>query len=150
MKIWILSRLFWNGIKTTRSEAMRDELMQFLIDFAWFHNIGLEIGSFGHSFRSYAIPASRLVIVNTNWQNKNEVPFSFAHELGHIMNGDTGIRYYDSGTINSKSEYHANEFGIKLLLRFCDEHDISFNNPIEFCEYFGIPMKLEYIVTMVI
>ena len=126
--------------------SMKDELMQFLINFTWDHHIGLDIGPYKADFKSCSIPENNLVIINTNWKDQDEVPFSFAHELGHIMNGDTGIRYYDSGTINSKSEYHANIFGIKLLLSFCNEHDIHFTNPVKFCEHFGVPFKLDYIV----
>lgn len=125
---------------------MRDELIQFLYDYTYQHDIGLDYGPYKPTLHSCAIPEQRRIIVNSNWENQNEVPFSFAHEIGHIMNGDTGIRYYDSGTINSKSEYHANVFGIKLLLSFCNEHDIHFTNPVKFCEHFGVPFKLDYIV----
>lgn len=125
---------------------MRDELIQFLYDYTYQHYIGLDYGPYKPTLHSCAIPEQRRIIVNSNWENQNEVPFSFAHEIGHIMNGDTGIRYYDSGTINSKSEYHANIFGIKLLLSFCNEHDIHFTNPVKFCEHFGVPFKLDYIV----
>ena len=83
---------------------MKDDLMQFLIDFAWDHNIGVEIGEFGPNFRARTLPEYNLVIVNTNWHNHNEVPISFAHELGHNMNRDTGIRYYESETVKDKSE----------------------------------------------
>ena len=127
---------------------MRDELMQYLIDFAWDHQIGLDIGKYRPDFRSRTLPEYNLVIVNTNWHNQDEVPFSFAHELGHAMNDDTGIRYYDSETIRDKSEYHANLYGVGLLLKFCKENDIAFTNPITFCEVFGVPLCLEYVVSL--
>ena len=127
---------------------MKEELMQFLIDYAWDHHIGLELGPYRPTFKPCAIPEKRLVIVNTNWKDKNEVPFAFAHELGHIMNGDTGIRYYDSATIQCKSEYQANVFGVKLLLNFCSQHDLAFTNPVKLCEVFGIPMQLDYVTSL--
>lgn len=127
---------------------MKDDLMQFLIDFAWDHNIGVEIGEFGPNFRARTLPEYNLVIVNTNWHNHNEVPFSFAHELGHIMNRDTGIRYYESETVKDKSEYQANLFGIGLLLQFCKRNGFAFDNSVKFCEVFGIPIELEYIVNL--
>lgn len=98
------------------------------------HDIGYDLVPCGKAFTSKALPESQRIIINTDWANQDEIPFIIAHEIGHIMNGDTGIRYYDSGTINSKSEYHANIYGIKLLLRFCDDHGITFTNPIKFCE----------------
>lgn len=127
---------------------MKDDLMQFLIDFAWDHNIGVEIGRFRPDFRARTLPEYRLVIVNTNWHNQAEVPFSFAHELGHIINGDTGIRYYDSETIKDKSEHEANIFGIDLLIQFCNAHELFFDNSLKFCEVFGIPTNLEYIANL--
>lgn len=122
-------------------------LMTYLLNYAMAHDIGYDVEPCGEEFTSKALPEERLIIINTDWANQNEIPFITAHEIGHIMNGDTGVRYYDSGTINSKSEYHANVFGIKLLLRFCQDHDINFTNSIKFCEHFGVPLKLEYIVS---
>ena len=127
---------------------MKDDLMQFLMDFTWNHHIGLDIGMYDKSFRSRALPEYRLIIINTNWHNSNEVPFSFAHEIGHIMNGDTGIRYYVSSTIRDKSEYQANLYGIGLLIDFCKSRDYEFDNAYNFCECFGIPASLEYIASL--
>lgn len=127
---------------------MKDDLMQFLMDFAWSHNIGVEIGKFRPDFRARTLPEYRLVIINTNWHNQAEVPFSFAHELGHVINNDTGIRYYDSETIKDKSEHQANIFGIDLLIKFCEAQGLFFNNSLTFCETFGIPTNLEYIASL--
>lgn len=125
-------------------------LMTYLLNYAMAHDIGYDLVPCGKDFTSKALPESRRIIINTDWANQDEIPFITAHEIGHIMNGDTGVRYYDSGTINSKSEYHANIYGIKLLLRFCNDHDITFTNPIKFCEQFGVPMKLDYIASLLI
>ena len=128
--------------------CMKDELMQSLTDYTWEHNIGLDIGRFKPDFRSRAIPANNLIIINTSWKNRNEVPFSFAHEIGHIMNGDDGIRYYDSETIRDKSEFGANSFAIRYMLSFCEKHDLQFDNSMNFCQQFGIPEVLEYVAAL--
>lgn len=128
----------------------KDELMLSLTDYTWLHHIGLEIGPFKPTFRSRALPDDNLIIINTNWKDEAEVPFSFAHELGHIINGDDGVRYYDSATIRDKSEYQANIFAIKYMLEFCKKHDIPANNSIRFCELFGIPTQLEYVVALIL
>ena len=99
-------------------------------------------------FPSSASSKYQKVLINMNWRNKWEVPFSFAHELGHIMNRDTGIRYYESETVKDKSEYQANLFGIRLLLQFCKRNGFAFDNSVKFCEVFGIPIELEYIVNL--
>mgnify|MGYP001854025178 FL=1 len=126
--------------------CLKDDLMQTLTDFTWDHHFGLEIGPYKPGFRSCSIPEDNLIIINTNWKNKEEVPFSFAHELGHFMNGDDGIRYYDSATINNKCERGANEFAVKFILNFCKRYGLTFSNPITFCEQFGVPTTLEDLV----
>lgn len=83
-----------------------------------------------------------------NWRNKWEVPFSFAHELGHLINHDEGVNYYHSPTVHTKTEYRANCTAIDILLSYCYDNDIEINNPIVFCEQFGIPFNLEYIVNL--
>lgn len=126
--------------------CLKDDLMQTLTDFTWDHHFGLEIGQFKPDFRSCAIPEDNLIVINTNWKDKEEVPFSFAHEIGHFMNGDDGVRYYDSATINNKCEYAANLFAIRFILKFCERYSLHFTNPITFCEQFGVPTVLEYVV----
>lgn len=83
-----------------------------------------------------------------NWRNKWEVPFSFAHELGHLINHDEGVNYYHSVTVHTKTEYRANCTAIDILLSYCYDNDIEIDNPIVFCEQFGIPFNLEYIVSL--
>lgn len=122
-------------------------LITYLLNFVMSHNIGYELVPCSKDFTSKALSESRLIIININWANQNEIPFIIAHEIGHIMNGDTGVRYYDSGPINS--ECHANIYGIKLLLQYCEKHDITIDNPVSFCETFGVPMKLDYIVSLI-
>lgn len=126
--------------------CLKNELMQILMDYTWDHHFGLDIGPYKPDFRSCSIPEDNLIIINTNWKNKEEVPFSFAHELGHFMNGDDGIRYYDSATINNKCERGANEFAVKFILNFCKRYGLTFSNPITFCEQFGVPTTLEDLV----
>ncbi len=126
--------------------CLKNDLMQTLTDYTWNHHISLDIGAYKPDFRSCAIPEDNLIIINTNWKDKEEVPFSFAHEIGHFMNGDDGVRYYDSATINNKCEYAANLFAVRFILKFCERYDLHFTNPITFCEQFGVPTVLEYVV----
>ena len=46
-------------------------------------------------FRSRYLPKQKTIIINTNWWYPPEVPFMAAHELGHHINGDKGVMYYD-------------------------------------------------------
>lgn len=98
---------------------------------------------------SCANTQQKMVIVNTAWHNQQEIPFIFAHEIGHILNNDKGISYYQSATIHTKTEYQANLKAIELLAEYCRFHDVAINNPVRFCEDFGIPSRLDYLVASV-
>lgn len=99
-------------------------------------------------FPSSASSKKQKVLINLNWYNKWEVPFSFAHELGHLLNHDQGINYYHSETVHTKTEYHANCTAIDILLAYCDDNGIEIDNPMTFCEHFGVPASLEYVVNL--
>ena len=97
-------------------------------------------------FPSSASSKFQKVLINMNWHNQWEVPFSLAHELGHLVNHDHGINYYRSETVHTKTEYQANCTAIDILLQYCHDNDIIVTNPITFCEKFGVPANLEYTV----
>ena len=124
-----------------------EDLMEWLINYAFDHHIGVQLTSYlqphtpSTSYGDY-----RLVVVNTRWYKHNEVPFSLAHEIGHVINGDRGVHAY-TATAETKEEHAANVTGIKLLLAYCQEHDIYFDNPVVFCQQFGAPLELDYLVS---
>lgn len=88
------------------------------------------------------------VLINMNWHNEWEIPFSFAHELGHLINHDPGINYYHSPTVHMKSEFEANKTAIDILINYCQKNDLQFYNSIKFCDVLGVPTELEYIVEL--
>lgn len=65
---------------------------------------------------SVAVPEDNQIIINMNWHNHDEIPFSLAHEIGHFVNGDTGTLYYTSNTFMQKSEREANLRALELIL----------------------------------
>lgn len=121
-----------------------DNIIDYLLDYASSHSIGYKLThDLPSSIPSCAFPETHEVLINMEWHNHEELPFQIAHELGHVINGDTGIRYYESFPTRSTSEYKANVVGIQLLLRYCKDNQIVVNNPIDFCERFGVPAHLE-------
>lgn len=126
-----------------------NDLMEWLGNYAFNHNIGYILTHMlAPDMPSTSYGEERLTIINMEWQNKEEVPFSFAHEIGHILNGDKGINKYSSETVSTKEEYHANITALQLLIEYCHNNDIEITNPITFCEKFGIPANLEYIAAL--
>lgn len=121
-----------------------DNVINYLLNYATKHNIRYKLTeALPSSFPSCAFPKSRRVMINMKWRNPHELPFQIAHELGHVLNGDNGVRYYESFPTRSKTEYQANLTGIRLLLKFCADNDINVDNPLSFAERFGIPEYLE-------
>lgn len=50
--------------------------------------------------------------------------------------------------MHTKTEYRANCTAIDILLSYCYDNDIEIDNPITFCEQFGVPINFEYIVSL--
>lgn len=126
-----------------------NDLMEWLANFAFDHNIGYILTHMlNKKTPSTSYGDQRLIIINMEWYEHDEIPFSFAHEIGHILNGDKGINKYSAKTVSTKEEYKANLTAIQLLINYCHKNDIEINNPIVFCERFGIPINLEYIVSL--
>lgn len=124
-----------------------NSIMSYLINYGFDRGISTTLThKLPSDFPSSSSSKKQKVLINMNWENKPEVPFILAHELGHLLNGDTGINYYNSATIHNKTEFTANKTAIRLLFNYCEDYDIEFDNPIRFCEQFGVPTELEYVV----
>ena len=128
---------------------MENDLVQWLMNWAFDHGISVTFNQYlPSSLPHCASAAKRKVLMNWKYGNPDEIPFALAHEIGHVVDDDPGIRYYKSAILHDKAEYRANLFGIHLLKRYCAAHDISIDSTIKFCEVFGVPQKLDYIVSL--
>lgn len=124
-----------------------DNLISYLVNYGFDRGISTTLTEkLPPHFPSSASSKYQKVLINMNWYNQWEVPFSLAHELGHLINHDQGINYYHSETVHTKTEYQANCTAIDILLKYCHENDIAITNPVTFCEKFGVPANLEYTV----
>ena len=124
-----------------------DNLISYLVNYGFDRGISTTLTEkLPPHFPSSASSKYQKVLINMNWYNQWEVPFSLAHELGHLINHDQGINYYHSETVHTKIEYQANCTAIDILLKYCHENDIAITNPVTFCEKFGVPACLEYTV----
>lgn len=90
---------------------------------------------------------TKTILLNTNLRNKKQLAFQFAHEIGHILNGDhSNEMLYYTPTRNA-IETRANQSAIKLLLPYyIDDKDTDRINLNEFMSLFAIPTHLEDIV----
>lgn len=84
---------------------------------------------------SIADPLNNLVIINMNWCHPRELPRLISHEIGHVLNHDSGILYFASPTAHSKIEVAADVTGLKILLPMyynkyfdtIDSHNINYD-----------------------
>ncbi|MGQ5708787.1 ImmA/IrrE family metallo-endopeptidase [Lactobacillus sp. PSON] len=126
----------------TESRKNFNKLIMFLMNYCNDHGIGIiydnTLPPLAPS-RSYTIPG-KLVAINGNWYKETEIPFIFAHEIGHVI--ENLPHYYHASKIAElQSEYFANDFAINLLQEYCFEEDIWFESIYDFAKCFGIPRK---------
>lgn len=124
-----------------------DDLMTFLRDYAFTNQIGYQFDSIREPDQApKSNTALRVVFMNNNWNTPEEIPFQFAHEISHILNGDSGPNNFCASSVYSKEEYQANKRATKILLEYCDLNGLTFYNSTEFMNAFGIPPKAGYVV----
>ncbi|WP_333603966.1 ImmA/IrrE family metallo-endopeptidase [Lactobacillus acetotolerans] len=84
---------------------------------------------------SIADPTKRKILINLNWHHPGELPRLISHEIGHVLNHDSGILYFVSPTAHSKIEVAADVTGLKILLPMyydryfdtIDSHNINYD-----------------------
>lgn len=133
---------------TSEERENFDKLITWLAHYCWDHNIGVVYNKkLPHTAKSksYNYP-SDLVVVNGNWLPETEIPFIFAHEIGHTIE-NTPIFNKLAFLGRKKGEYSANTFAIRLLQQFCLENEIEYNTVYDFAKAFGIPKDKWYILT---
>lgn len=126
-----------------------DSLIEWLVNYAFDHNIGVVLTPALQPYTpSTSDGTTRLVVINMNWHRKTEIPFALAHEIGHVINGDQGVHAY-TATLKTKEEYAANVTGIRLIKDYCLRNEMRFDNYVVFCQQFGIPLELDYLASQI-
>jgi len=123
------------------------DVLTYLLNYALDHNIGFTmLNDIDNDWPSLAVPERNMMFINANWYKHEELPMIVAHEIGHMLNGQSCYMYDKSsvGKINAESD--ANKKAIELLLDYCTFNDIEFNSYVMFLQQFCIPIKYEYIV----
>ncbi|ANZ70338.1 ImmA/IrrE family metallo-endopeptidase [Pediococcus claussenii] len=124
-----------------------DDLLAYLRDYAFKNHIGYEFSNFHNPDRApKSITYMKMIFMNSNWKNKEEIPFQFAHEISHILNGDSGSNNFSASSIYMKEEYKANARAAEILMEYSDLNNLSFYDSVSFMNAFGIPSKARYVV----
>lgn len=123
-----------------------DELIRWLLNYAFDKGINYIItDQLNEDIPSCAIPNKSTIIINSKYGKPTELPFTIAHEIGHVLNGEADVLYFSGFNNHSKIEMRANRRAVKLLLEYCNCHDLSLE-PAKFAETFGIPSSFEDMV----
>lgn len=123
-----------------------DELIRWLLNYAFDKGINYIItDQLNEDVPSCAIPNKSTIIINSKYGKPTELPFTIAHEIGHVLNGEADVLYFSGFNNHSKIEMRANRRAVKLLLEYCNCHDLSLE-PAKFAETFGIPSSFEDMV----
>ncbi|WP_429971189.1 ImmA/IrrE family metallo-endopeptidase [Fructilactobacillus sp. Tb1] len=91
-------------------------------------------------------PSMNTIVINTNWHDKQQLPFTIGHEITHVKECDKEdvIRSFTLGS-KSSYEYEANCGSIKILVPYyVDEFDDNLEqmNVLQFMHIFKIPNSL--------
>lgn len=118
-----------------------------LLNIAMDKGIGVQLdNSMKPNSQSWCEPSFNFIMINMNFENPQEIPFQFAHELGHILNGDTSSAKlsFNSHAYN-KTEYAAHVTGIKLLVSLYAKkaHELNY---VKFMDMFAIPDRMTDVV----
>lgn len=124
-----------------------DDLITYLLNYILNKGFGFEtLNEAKSNWPSVADPPKNLIFINMNWHNQNELPFQIAHEIGHMIVGDSCYMYKKNYLMKIKSEDRADMFAINILKQYCEENDFCITNPIIFAQQFCIPRRLYNVV----
>lgn len=117
-------------------------IMRWLCRFAFDHSIAVTLDSVHFSGDVPSTCFDQHILINTNWDKKEEIPFIFAHEIGHVLNGDGGVLYYSTAASQSKIESAANSKAIDIILEYSQEIDETPADYMTFMQSYNVPSFL--------
>lgn len=94
-------------------------------------------------------PKHRKIIINNNCLTTVDPTFRLAHEINHILHGDTeSQKIYAFSPLSKKDEENtANYHAIKLLARIAyQDTPMEYRNYLDFMDFFGLPLHFENMV----
>lgn len=125
-----------------------DNIITDLLNYALDNKIGVTATSLLSSDTPSLVDTKKHhIIFNTNWRNQNQLAFSLAHEISHVLNGDNSLTPLYFTPSKAKFELQANTGAIKMLLPYyVADKEVNQLNSYDFMKCFGIPSHLEDIV----
>lgn len=125
------------------------EACDYLLEKAEKHHIDVKWKHFSPNTPPGSSYEYRRVVMNLDWHRPKEIVFQFAHELAHVIHGDSGdiVFYHASFTGKESVEYKANLGAVRLLVPYyCQHRDRDSINAYEFETLFNVPSYLNDVV----
>ncbi|MBW8013960.1 hypothetical protein E0712_05740 [Lactobacillus helveticus] len=128
------------------NNSRKNRLITYLLNYAYDHDIGYVLVESEPSNPSFAIKNEREIGINMNWHNhSSEVPFTIAHEIGHIMNGKPNLKQYNCclayGGFDDE-EKDADIYGLHLIYQYSCAQEDNFYDPAAFIRSYAIPERM--------
>lgn len=120
---------------------MEEDLIKFLFQYAHDHGIDCSWESLDAHKPAYAVVNYNFIIVNKNWFRKTEIPFTLAHEIGHVLNGDI-ICNCQSRYAVYPCERNADRYAFDLIFIYSLRYGSVITEPGIFIEQYGIPPRM--------
>ncbi|WP_353486100.1 ImmA/IrrE family metallo-endopeptidase [Apilactobacillus xinyiensis] len=92
-----------------------NDLITKLLNYAFDSGIGFQVMELKEDMLPFSIPNKKFIIINSNWKNKNEVPFQIAHEIAHVINEDESC-LYQNNSYKLKFEHAADVKALEILI----------------------------------
>ena len=118
-----------------------EEIVNWLLSYAYDHGIGVVVFHRAPNIPSMASKPDNMIAINMSWEPKSEIPFSIAHEIGHIISGDNG-HFLPTKAAQTQAERRANRQAVKILMEWADTHDVEIDTSQRFAECFSVPSTL--------
>ncbi len=128
-----------------RNDERKNDLIKYLFNFAYDHDIGYVFFESDPNYPSLSWKNKREIGINMNWHNHSaEVPFTIAHEIGHIMGDGPNLKQFDCigyGWQNC-DEKPADNYGVRLIYEYSCRMEDNFCDPLAFMKAYGILSRM--------
>lgn len=123
---------------------MNNELVQYLLNYAYDHGIGYKIEAVDPDWIPVYIPWKNLIIINSNWRDPKQIALQVAHEIGHALNDDSEFEYQACFSATSKVERAATRRGLEIIIKHVyDDSELYDVNYRQFMDVLSVPGHYE-------